>query len=119
MPSPFENGFGFTPRLDVEEKDDEVTVTAELPGVDQKDFELSLADDETLVIKGEKREEHEDEKRGWRERSYGRFERMISLPSEVDPDKVSAQFKNGVLTVRLPKSQTARQRSKRIEIAAS
>jgi hypothetical protein len=54
-----------------------------------------------------KREEREDKNGGWRERTYGRFERMISLPSEVDPEKVSAQFKNGALTASLPKSQAA------------
>ena len=120
LPATFESGWsGFNPRVDVEEANGEVRVTAELPGLEQKDFELSLADDETLVLKGEKREEREDENRGWRERTYGRFERAISLPSEVDPEKVSAQFKNGVLTVRLPKSDKARERSKRIEIATS
>ena len=120
LPSPFQDGWdGFNPRVDVEETDDEVRVTAELPGLDHKDFELSLAGDDTLVLQGEKRAEREDKTHGWHERTYGRFERVLSLPAEVDGDKVSAQFKNGVLTVRLPKSQTARQRAKRIEIAAS
>jgi HSP20 family protein len=120
MPVPFESGWsGFNPRVDVDETEYEVKVTAELPGLDQKDFELNLADNETLVLKGEKREEREDKNGGWRERTYGRFERMISLPSEVDPEKVSAQFKNGVLTASFPKSQAARQRSKRIQITAS
>ncbi len=118
--SAFDEGWSrFDPHVDVEETDGEIRVTAELPGLDQKDFEVSLADEDTLVLRGEKRAEREDDKHGWRERTYGRFERMLSLPSEVDADKVSAQFTNGVLTIRLPKSSTARQRSKRIPITAS
>ena len=119
LPIPFEEAWGsFTPRVDIEETETEVCVTAELPGLDEKDLDVHLTDD-TLVLKGEKREEHEDRTNGWHERSYGRFERSIPLPCEVDADHVSAQFKNGVLTVRLPKSAQARERSKRIQITAS
>jgi len=119
LPAPFGEAWGsFTPRVDIEETDTEVRVAAELPGLEEKDVEVHLTDD-TLVLEGEKREEHEDEKQGWRERSYGRFERSIPLPCEVDADHVSARFKNGLLTVRLPKSPKARERSKRIQITAS
>lgn len=107
----------FTPRVDVEETEDEVRVTADLPGLEEKDFEVQLAD-QSLVVKGEKREEREDRARGWHERAYGAFERSIPLPCEVDADRVSAEFKNGVLRVRLPKAATARGRVKRIPIAA-
>jgi HSP20 family protein len=121
LPNPFEADEAwraFTPHMDIEETDTEVRVTAELPGLEERDFEVHVTDD-ALVLKGEKREEHEDPARGWRERSYGRFERSIPLPYEVDADRASAQFKNGVLTVRLPKSPTARERSKRVHITAS
>jgi HSP20 family protein len=119
LPAPFGEAWGsFTPRVDVEETDTEVRVTAELRGLEEKDLEVHLTDD-ALVLEGEKREDHEDEKQGWRERSFGRFEGSIPLPCEVDADHVSAQFKNGVLTVLLPKSPGARERSKRIQITAS
>ena len=119
LPSLFEETWGsFTPRVDVEETETEVRVTAELPGLEERDFEVHLTDD-ALLLKGERREEHEDQTLGWRERSYGRFERSIPLPCEVDADHASAQFKNGLLTVRLPKTAKARERSKRIQIAAA
>jgi len=108
----------FSPRVDVDETDTEVRVTAELPGLEEKDVEVQLTDD-ALILKGERREEHEDRNHGWRERSYERFERSIPLPCEVDADHVSAQFKNGVLTARLPKSAKAREHRKRIQITAS
>ncbi len=119
LPLPFEERWGaFTPRVDVEETDGEVQVTAELPGLEEKDFDVSLSGD-TLVLRGEKREERKNRTRGWRERSYGAFERLIPLPCEIDAEHVSAQFKNGVLHVRLPKSAEARERAKRIPVTTS
>ena len=119
LPSLFDDhgwAFGaFEPRVDVEETADEVRVTAELPGLDEKDFEVTLSGD-TLVLKGEKREEHEDRAQGWRERRYGAFERTIPLPVEVDEDKVEATFDKGVLTVVLPRSSRAEAKTRRIEI---
>jgi HSP20 family protein len=121
LPSPFGEGWSwgsFDPRVDVEETDEEVRVTAELPGLEEKDFELHLTGD-TLVLRGEKREERESQAHGWRERSYGAFERSLPLPCEVQADHASAQFKNGVLRVRLPKSAQARERGRRIPVTAS
>lgn len=113
----FEDGWGaFSPRVDVEETDDEVRVAAELPGIEMKDVEVTVNDD-ALVLKGEKREECTARAGGWRECSYGAFERSVPLPCEVDAGRAAAEFKNGVLRVRLPKSAAARDRSKRIEIA--
>ena len=112
------SSFTFNPRIDVEEKDGELQVTAELPGLEQKDFDLSLAGD-TLILRGEKHEEHEDKAGGWHERSYGRFERAIPLPVEVDTEHASAEFKNGVLRVHLPKSPEAREQTKRIPVSTS
>ena len=121
VPSPFgasAEWAAFNPRIDIEERDGELQVTAELPGMEQKDFDLSLAGD-TLILRGEKREEREDKAGGWHERSYGRFERAIPLPAEVDTQHASAEFKNGVLRVHLPKSPEAREQSKRIPVSTS
>ena len=116
-------GEGFTPRIDVTESDGELTVCAELPGVEEKDLEVTLNGNQ-LTIRGEKKREHEekDEKRGVYhrvERSYGSFQRTMTLPYDVDPSKVSAEFKSGVLKVKLPKPEEAQKQSKRIDIKTS
>ena len=98
----------FMPRLDVTEDAKAVTVTAELPGLSEKEIDLSLSGD-TLTIRGEKKEEKEDKNRNYyySERSYGTFMRSIPLPRQVETDKVSASFKKGVLTITLPKTAAA------------
>ena len=103
------------PSLEVSETDKDVTVTAELPGLDEKDVEVLLAEG-VLTIRGEKKSETEDKERRFSERYYGRFERRVALPAEVDEDKVQASFKNGVLTVTLSKSAKARERVRRIPL---
>lgn len=108
--------FGF-PHVELTESDKDVKVEAELPGLSEGDIELTLKDG-ALLIRGEKKGALEDKSRRVSERFYGRFERSIPLPSEVKEDQVSAAFKNGVLTVTLPKSAEAAQRSKRIPIKA-
>jgi len=107
----------FTPRMDVAEDAKVFTVTAELPGMSEKDIDLSLSGD-TLVIRGEKNEEKEDKDRSYRysERSYGYFSRSIPLPRRVDADKVSASFGKGVLTITLPKSSAAMEERKKISV---
>ncbi|NNG57149.1 Hsp20/alpha crystallin family protein [Sphingomonas paucimobilis] len=105
------------PSLEVKETDDRVTVTAELPGLTDKDVEVTV-DDGVLTLRGEKRSEHEDKDRGWSERYYGRFERSVVLPDGADEDNCEAEFRDGVLTVRMPKSQRAT-RGRRIPIGAS
>jgi HSP20 family protein len=102
---------GFTPRIDVVEREAEYVVSAELPGLEEKDVRVEVHGD-VLTLHGEKRSEHADEGSGWRwaERSYGAFRRAIRLPVEVEGDKASASFKNGVLTVTLPKASSARVR---------
>lgn len=106
---------GQWPQLDVAETDKEVTVTAELPGMEEKDVEL-LLEDGVLTLKGEKRAETEDKDRHFSERYYGRFERRIPLGAEVQGDKVEARFKNGVLTVTLPKDPEAQPKARRIAV---
>jgi HSP20 family protein len=103
------------PHLEVNETDSELKVSAELPGLDEKDVEVALANG-VLVIKGEKKMESEDQNRWFSERYYGRFERRLAV-DDVEADKVSASFKNGVLTVTLPKAASARN-VKRIAVNA-
>ncbi|HEY0071404.1 MAG TPA: Hsp20/alpha crystallin family protein [Chloroflexia bacterium] len=107
----------FTPAINVTESDGEYKVTAELPGMDEQDIELSLHKD-YLTIKGEKKQEHEDKGNGYHrvERSYGSFQRTIPLPQEVDPDQVAANFQKGVLTITLPKLPEVQSGAKRIAI---
>jgi HSP20 family protein len=102
------------PNVELDETDKEVKVIAELPGLDQKDVHVELANG-LLTISGEKKSETEDKERLFSERYYGRFERRIPV-DDVEQDKVAASFKNGVLTVTLPKSPAAQQKVKRIAI---
>jgi HSP20 family protein len=102
------------PSVELNETGNEVKVVAELPGLEQKDVEVELADG-VLTISGEKKSETEDKERLFSERYYGRFERRIPV-YDVDQDKFAASFKNGVLTVSLPKLPTAQQKVKRIAI---
>ena len=116
----FMGGFGeFNPQVDVTENDKEVKVIAELPGLADKDVEVSLSND-VLTISGEKKSEKEDKGESYyrMERSYGSFHRSVQLPAEVDANKVEATFKNGVLNITLPKTTTAQNR-KKITIKAS
>ena len=94
----------FVPRVDVSETDAEVKVSAELPGMDEKDISVELQDD-VLVLRGEKKSEQEEKGKNWfrREQSYGSFRRAIELPAGVDASKAKAQFKKGVLTFVAPK----------------
>jgi HSP20 family protein len=105
------------PRIDVRETDQAYIVTAEAPGVDPGEIQLDLREN-ALVISGEKRSERRQEDQGVRysERGYGRFERIIPFDSEIDPDRVEAASRNGVLTITLPKAAQARDRSRRIQV---
>jgi HSP20 family protein len=112
--------FGFDrtlawPNIEVSETDKEVKVTADLPRLEEKDVEVELANG-VLAIRGEKKTETEDKKRMFSERFYGRFERQIPIATEIEEHKVEASFKNGVLTVTMPKSAAAQAKVKRIAI---
>lgn len=104
------------PSMDVKETDDDVVVSAELPGLAPEDVELYV-EAGRLVLRGEKRRESEekDEDFDRLERSYGSFYRAVDLPAPVDQAKAKASFKNGVLTVRLPKDEAAKPRKVAIE----
>ena len=116
MPSLGAFGGGLSwPNVELGETDKEIRVTAELPGLDEKDVDITV-EDGVLTLRGEKKSEVDDEDRGYSERSYGRFERRIGLPRGVEQDKASATFTNGVLTVTLPKSAAANENVRRIPI---
>jgi HSP20 family protein len=106
-----------TPSIDLNETDKAYEVTAELPGLEQKDVEVTLREN-ALVLAGEKRQEQHEGNGGrrWSERSFGRFERVIPLPEDVDAEKVEAAFKNGVLKITLPKNPKAQDKTRKIEI---
>ncbi len=110
----FDRGLSW-PQLELAETDKEVRVTAELPGLDEKDVDIQI-EEGVLTIRGEKKAEVEDKERGYSERSYGRFERRIGLPRGIDRDKASATFRNGVLTVTLPRTEAANENVRRIPI---
>jgi HSP20 family protein len=102
------------PKMELDETDKEVRITAELPGLEEKDVNLEIANG-VLSISGEKKSESEDKEHRFSERYYGRFERQIPLEG-LDEDKASASFKNGVLTVTLPKSEQTKSNVRRIPI---
>lgn len=110
----------FSPRIDVVEKDDCYVVSAEVPGVDEKDIEVTLQDG-VLTIHGEKKEEKEEREkdRYYYERVFGSFRRSIPLPAEIDESKVSAELKKGVLHITLPKSERALKEAKKIPVQIS
>jgi HSP20 family protein len=106
------------PRINVEETDNEIRLTAELPGVTEKDVQVTL-DGDLLVIAGEKKQEQEKDEGNLRivERTFGRFRRALRLPSAPEPDHVQASFKDGVLTVTVPKEAEQRKRTKQIPVS--
>lgn len=106
-----------SPSIDVSEGDKEYTITAELPGLDEKEIELSISDD-LLTLKGEKKEEKDEKKKDFHvsERRYGTFQRSFRIPAGVKADDISADFKNGVLKVILPKSPEAKKSAKKVDI---
>ena len=118
----FFNGFDITPftssefmpRVDVRENDKEIKVTAELPGMDENDIDVTLSSD-SLIIKGEKKEETEDKGKDYyrTECRYGSFHRVIPFSEEVDESKVKADFKKGVLKIKLPKTAKAQKSRKK------
>lgn len=114
------NGMSWSPAVNVEERDEELLLTAELPGMSEDDVEIEI-ENNVLTISGEKRHEREQgEEEGrvhvW-ERVYGAFQRSFTLPRTVEAEDISAEFRNGVLSIRMPKSPQAKPR--RIEVRSS
>lgn len=109
----------FNPRVDVAETDKDVSISAELPGMDEKDIAVEM-DDAAITICGEKKQEKEEKGKNWyrREQSYGSFHRSIPLPANVDGAKAHAKFKKGVLTIAVPKREGEQPKRKTIAIEA-
>ncbi len=119
--SDFEPTISFAaPAVDVAETDKDFTITAELPGMEEKDIEVSVSGG-VLVLKGEKRQEKEEKDKNYylSERSYGEFQRSFTLPDGIDRDKINAEFGKGVLKITLPKSAEAQKQQKKIEVKAA
>jgi HSP20 family protein len=108
------------PAVDIVEKDSAYEITADLPGMDEKNVDVQFSNG-NLTIKGEKREEKEEKKKDFylQERSFGSFERTFSVPDGVDADKIEATFKKGVLTITLPKKPGAQKPPKKINVKAA
>jgi HSP20 family protein len=102
------------PAMDIHQDDKQLEITAELPGVKEEDVEISV-EDGVLTLRGEKRSSRDDEESGYRERSYGSFERRIALPSNIDENACSAHFEDGVLKITLPKTEE-KARGRRIPV---
>jgi HSP20 family protein len=110
-------GWSKVPAVDVTDTEKTYEVTAELPGMDEKNVEVKFANG-VLTIKGEKKEEKEEKQKDYHlsERRYGSFQRSFTVPDGVDADKIEATFKNGILTVSLPKTPEAQKKEKQIAI---
>ena len=110
----------WTPAVDILETDNELVVKADLPDVDMNDIHVEI-ENGTLTLRGERKFEKEEKETGYHriERSYGSFARYFSLPDTVEPDKVKADYKNGVLTVTLAKKEIAKPRSIKVQVGAN
>lgn len=108
------------PAVDISDKEKSYEITAELPGMDEKNIEVKLSNG-SLIIKGEKKEDKEEKRKGYylSERHYGSFERVFNLPKEVDADKIEASFSKGILTISLPKKPEAIKPEKVVPIKSS
>jgi HSP20 family protein len=120
--SPFDGSttqYAVTPKLDIAELKDKFEIKAELPGMDEKDINLSL-NDGLLTISGEKKAETEQKDKGYylKECSYGTFSRSVRLPDNIAEDKISANFKKGVLFIDMPKKEPQEPKTRKIEISS-
>ncbi len=116
-PQEWSKGGVVFPQLNIAEKKNAYTITVDVPGVEEKDIELTVQDG-TLTIRGEKQTEKEDQDNQYHrvERSYGSFQRVLSLPSDAEEDKIEAKFKNGVLTITVTKNTTMTSSGRKIAI---
>jgi HSP20 family protein len=111
------NGRPWVPAVDIQETDHELIVKADVPDVEMKDIDVRM-ENGTLTLRGERKFEAKKNEGGWHrlERSYGVFERVFTLPDTVDAEGVKADYKNGVLTVTLPKKEIAKPRQIKVEV---
>ena len=120
LPTSFlsKSGMDLSPRIDISETDSEYKIEAELPGINQKEIDVKI-DNNILTIKGKKEDVKEEKEKNYhlRERYYGAFQRSISLPNNIEPEKIKASFENGVLNISVPKSD--KRTPKKIEISSA
>jgi len=120
LPTSFlsKSGMDLSPRIDISETDNEYKIEAELPGINQKEIDVKI-DNNILTIKGKKEDIKEEKEKNYhlRERYYGAFQRSISLPNNIEPEKIKASFENGVLNISVPKSD--KRTPKKIEISSA
>lgn len=107
----------WSPAVDIVESEDDLVLKADVPGVDMKDIDIRM-ENGTLTIKGERKLEQQGKANGFHrlERAYGSFARSFSLPESVDPERIKADYRNGVLTVTMPKKEVAKPRSIKVEV---
>jgi len=112
-----EFGFGSLPSVDISETDSEIIVSADLPGLEEKNIQVTL-DNDVLILKGERKHEHKEKKKNYHriEKAYGVFHRSVTLPEGIDRDNVKATFKNGVLNVTIGKVPGAKPSHRRIPV---
>ncbi len=121
---PLTQGLGipgmFRPNIDIASNEEEYTITAEVPGMEEKDIRVEVTDDGLLTIRGEKRQENTRNRKDvqFTECSYGTFERSLSLPEDANPEEIDAQFRNGLLTITCPRAETGRQKIRQIQIGS-
>ena len=108
----------YGPEIDIKETDNDVLVSVEIPGMEQKDFKVSVREN-VLTLKGEKKREQEIENTNYHlsERSFGRFERSFTLPTNIQADKVTATYTNGILTIKLSKVEEAKPKEISVKVA--
>lgn len=113
----FKEELSLTPAIEVSETDNEIVVKAAVPGVDKKDLNISILDN-NLIIKGEVKKEKEEKKKNYykQEIAYGSFSRTIPLPAEVKVDEIKANMKNGVVTITIPKTEKAKAKEITIDV---
>jgi HSP20 family protein len=118
VPVSFQALSPFQPQLDIAAQDGAYTLTVEVPGVNEKDIELHVSEEGQLVIRGEKKSQTEDKRKDYEfvECSYGTFERSLDLPEDVRVEDIEARFKNGVLTITLPRQEASNSRTRQIPI---
>jgi HSP20 family protein len=118
--SPNQNGLSFSPNMDVVESEKALEITTELPGVTEKDVEITIVDN-VLTIRGEKNAEKKEEKDDYHmvERTYGSFRRSLRLPFEISADKIDASFKDGILKVILPKPPEVEAKTQKVAIKST
>ncbi len=109
----------FMPCFEISETAKNIEITAEIPGVEEKDIDVSL-DGGILTVKGEKKSEHDEKNKDYHitERSYGSFQRSFAMPEGIDSSKIDAKFKNGVLKISLPRTEESRKNVKKIKVSS-